>query len=224
MERPPRAWSAHGAESTGGTPERGRAGPAARNRPTLAAPWAIVQTADGFCTSLHKWPQRRETGPGRTEMRNRTQTRPARPYGRKSGMSAKTPRHCLADCRNGQAFTRFGGSAQSRRAGHIRPCGSPTTLPRESARRLRKVETRQPRGARPKPARHVRSGGRACSGSMNMIMMRAWATVIRTRPVHPPQHRAGSERKDSNQPPKARSPYPQCPAAGLHTGPVHRPC
>lgn len=109
-------------------------------------------------------------------------------------------------------------------AGHIRPCGSPTTLPRESARRIRKGDPPQPRGTRPKPARHVRSGGRACSGSMNMIMMRAWATVIRTCPVRLPPPRDGRRRKGPETTPKARSPYPQCPAAGLHTGPVHRPC
>jgi|GEM_PF-5222934 len=45
---------------------------------------------------------------------------------------------------------------------------------------------------------------------------------------HPPRSSAatpGGERTEGQQPPpKARSPYPQCPAAGLHTGPVHRPC
>lgn len=88
-----------------------------------------------------------------------------------------------------------------------------------------KPASRAERGPyRSRPARRVRSGGRACSGSINMIMMRAWATVIRPRSVHPPPPRAGCRRKEPEPPPKARSPYPQCPASGLHTGPVHRPC
>lgn len=33
-----------------------RTGPTEKNGPTLAAPWGIVQTTDGFCTSLHNRP------------------------------------------------------------------------------------------------------------------------------------------------------------------------
>lgn len=129
----------------------------------------------------------------------------------------------VAEYHDEQTFSASPDRRMAAGTGHTRPCDTPAITPRESARLVRKVETPQPRGTRPKPARHVRSGGRACSGSMNMIMMRAWATVIQARPVRLPPPRGGRQRKGRKRLRKP-VPVPSMPAAGLHTGPVHRPC
>lgn len=168
---------------------RGRAGPAARDRPTLAAPWGIVQTADGFCTWLHKRRLGRETGPTQTGMRNRAQRASAGAWRGKSGM----PR---------------AGSAPVR----ANPARKRTALAQGPSLRA---------GRAPPRPRRVRWSARPCSGSMNMIMMRTWATAIRRHPSLP---RTRACEGDGTRRRRPAFPYPQARSAGFHTGPIHRPC
>ncbi len=200
-----------------------RTGPTEKNCPTLAAPWGIVQTTDGFCTSLHNRPP---------ETRNRIEPdRDAKytacgPCGRRGARKPPCP-DLFSQCATRAAPTTTPiptpGAWHAPCPFHARfmpgPSGLPCTalpapLPGPRARkrtaRFRPGSTPHRQHPAQNPARraghavslprHVRTNARSCSGSINMIMMRTWATasavLLHSRPrnVHgllrePPERR-----------------------------------